>query len=52
MVVIDDDVSDPCKKNVAIPNEIAVIEQEQSSCDTSVMDVRLDLDFITNRIMA
>lgn len=50
MVVIDDDVSDPCKKNVAIPNEIAVIEQEQSSCDTSVMDVRLNYDFITNRM--
>ena len=50
MVVIDDAVSDTCKKNVAIPNEIAVIDQEQSSCDTSVMDVRLNYDFITNRM--
>lgn len=50
MVVIDDAVSDTCKKNVAIPNEIAVIDQEQSSCDTSMMDVKINLYLMMNRM--
>lgn len=50
MVVVDDNIDSPCKKNLSSSHGIAIIENEPSSCEVSPTDVVIILIHLMYRM--